>query len=84
MFGDTVTVEWDVRVNPVVQGAWRELQVGVVGRGALRAEWGARWGAGWSVGMRRGGELRRLRAVPALAGVHWVCIEWEDSVVEKC
>ena len=48
------------------------------------AKWGAGWGARWSVGERRGGELRRLRAVPALAGVHWVCIEWEDSVVVGC
>ena len=80
-------MEWDVRVITVVPGAWRGVQVGVVvvGRldgGPVEAKWGARWSV--PGGGRGGGEFRRLRATPALAGVHWVCIEWEDSVVEEC
>ena len=84
LFGVMVTKEWDVRVTTVVPGAGSGVQVGasVWGRltvGSLTLLWRARLlesGGGVVVG-----GLRRLRAVPALAGVHGVRIVWLDSLV---
>ena len=50
--------------------------------GALEPMWGA--GLLESGGEAVVGGLRRLRAVPALAGVHGVRTVWMDSVVENC
>ena len=87
LFGVMETKECVVRVTTVVPGAGSGVQVGAVvwGRlavGALEPMWGA--GLLESGGGVVVGGLRRLRAVPALAGVHWVSTVWVDSVVENC
>ena len=87
LFGVMETKEWDVRVTTVVPGAWNGVQVGAVVWGrlavdALESVWGARLLE--PSGGTEGGGLRRLRAVPALAGVHGVRTVWLDSVVENC
>ena len=87
LFGVMETKEWDERVTTVVPGAWNGVQVGAVvwGRlavGALEPMWGA--GLLESGGGTEDGGLRRLRAVPALAGVHGVRTVWLDSLVMGC